>query len=75
MIDPKQLYPEGREAAYELVSNLAGVDSNGNILPPPANYKIDRGPVTWWKTPAASSSFMEPGAVSSRLGGGRGPWD
>jgi hypothetical protein len=41
-----------REAYHERISNLAGVDSAGGILPPPDFGGIDRASNPWWRTTA-----------------------
>lgn len=38
-----------REDDWKRVSALAGVDEDGNILPPPPGIIIDRRPNSWWK--------------------------
>lgn len=38
-----------RDDDWRRVSELAGVDENGNILPPPPGTKIDQRPKTWWR--------------------------
>lgn len=40
---------DDREEAHKRVSNLAGLDENGNILPPPPGFAINRASLPWWK--------------------------
>lgn len=45
--------PTWREEAWQQVSEAAGLDENGGILPPPDGFKIDQSPVTWWRNATA----------------------
>ncbi len=46
----RQLNRGGREAAVEHVANLAGVDAEGSILPPPEGYSPERRAQSWWRS-------------------------
>ena len=37
-----------RSRDVERIARMAGTDPEGSILPPPADYCIDRSPKTWW---------------------------
>lgn len=48
-----------RDEIFRHVSELAGVDEEGGILPPPADLKIDRSPVSWWRSDRDEKSELE----------------
>jgi hypothetical protein len=48
-----------RTAVVERVSARAGRDVEGNILPPPADFKIDRTPRSWWRTDSKPDPVLE----------------
>lgn len=54
-----------RDEVWERISVLAGLDTEGGILPPPAGFTIDRlSGNTWWRNRAMNS---EPNMVSMGL--------
>lgn len=46
--------PSWRDNAWKRLSEMAGVDENGTVLPPPEGTNIDRSPTPWWTNSARS---------------------
>lgn len=49
-----------REEEYRRISEMAGYDVNGCILPPAKGAKIDRSASKWWRSADYSSAPEEP---------------
>ena len=56
---------ETRDEAWKRTSNMAGVDENGNLLPPAPGTKISIVPNPWWKTRDYTKEIERDGSMTT----------